>query len=62
MPKKPKRSDKARPGLPTREQVLAFIREHPGEAGKREIARAFGITGSPPTLLHPFSFFPAGIM
>jgi len=46
MPKKPKRNDKARPGLPTREQVLAFIREHPGEAGKREIARAFGITGS----------------
>ncbi len=35
-----------RPGLPTREQILAFIAEHPGEAGKREIARAFGVTGS----------------
>jgi ribonuclease R len=32
--------------LPTREQILAFIAEHPGKAGKREIARAFGITGS----------------
>ncbi len=35
-----------RPGLPTREQLLAFIADHPGEAGKREIARAFGITGA----------------
>ena len=35
-----------RPGLPTREQILAFIADHPGEAGKREIARAFGITGA----------------
>jgi ribonuclease R len=32
--------------LPTREQVLAFIAEHPGETGKREIARHFGITGA----------------
>jgi ribonuclease R len=35
-----------RPGLPTREQLLAFIADHPGEAGKREIARAFGISGA----------------
>ena len=35
-----------RPGLPTREQLLAFIADHPGEAGKRDIARAFGITGA----------------
>ena len=35
---------KERP-LPTREEILAFIAEHPGKAGKREIARAFGITG-----------------
>ena len=35
-----------KPGLPTREQLLAFIADHPGEAGKRDIARAFGITGS----------------
>jgi ribonuclease R len=31
--------------LPTREQLLAFIAENPGEAGRREIARAFGIRG-----------------
>ena len=45
--KKPERPKKTqRPGLPTREQILAFIADHPGEAGKREIARAFGITGA----------------
>lgn len=32
--------------LPSREDVLAFIADHPGKAGKREIARAFGIKGS----------------
>lgn len=33
------------PGLPTREQVLAFINESPTAVGKREIARAFGLHG-----------------
>jgi ribonuclease R len=37
-PKKP-------PPFPTREQVLEFIRESPTPVGKREIARAFHITG-----------------
>ncbi len=32
-------------GLPTREQVLAFIEEAQGKVGKREIAKAFGIKG-----------------
>jgi ribonuclease R len=32
--------------MPTREQVLAFIRESPGSVGKREIARAFRLKGS----------------
>ncbi|WP_373235565.1 ribonuclease R [Cohaesibacter celericrescens] len=32
-------------GLPSKEDVLAFIAENPGKAGKREIARAFNITG-----------------
>lgn len=32
-------------GLPTKDQVLAFIEESQGKAGKREIARAFGIKG-----------------
>ena len=33
-------------GLPSREQILAFISETEGNIGKREIARAFGIKGS----------------
>jgi ribonuclease R len=32
--------------LPSREDILAYIAEHPGEAGKREIARHFGIKGA----------------
>ncbi len=32
------------PGLPTREQVLDFIQSSDTPAGKREIARAFGLT------------------
>ena len=30
-------------GLPSREALLEFLRDHPGRAGKREIARAFKI-------------------
>ena len=32
-------------GLPSKDEILAFIAENPGKAGKREIARAFGISG-----------------
>jgi ribonuclease R len=32
--------------LPSKEEVLAFIGNHPGKAGRREIARAFGLKGS----------------
>jgi ribonuclease R len=32
--------------FPSREAILAFIADHPGKAGKREIARAFGIKGN----------------
>ncbi len=32
--------------LPTREQILAFIRESPVPVGKREIAKAFNVTGA----------------
>lgn len=32
-------------GLPSKEDVLAFIGSHAGKAGKREIARAFGLKG-----------------
>jgi len=38
MPKRPT------PGLPTREQILEFITTSPTPAGKREIARAFGLS------------------
>jgi ribonuclease R len=31
--------------LPSREEILTFLREHEGKAGKREIARAFNIKG-----------------
>ena len=46
MPQKKPRAKKSevRP-LPSREEILAFVAEHPGKAGKREIARAFGISG-----------------
>ncbi|MCL6684373.1 ribonuclease R [Sphingomonas alba] len=40
MPRKPK------PGLPTRKQVLDFIASSGQPAGKREIARAFGLKGN----------------
>ena len=42
---KPK-TKRPRSALPSRDEVLAFINDHPGKAGKREIARAFGITGA----------------
>ncbi len=32
--------------LPSREALLAFITDNPGKAGKRDIARAFGIKGN----------------
>ncbi|SNY93908.1 RNAse R [Cohaesibacter sp. ES.047] len=40
-----KRRPTVEDGLPSKEEILAFIAENPGKAGKREIARAFGITG-----------------
>jgi ribonuclease R len=39
----PKRSV---PGLPSREKIIDFITDSPRPAGKREIARAFGLHGS----------------
>jgi ribonuclease R len=32
--------------VPAREEVLAYVAEHPGAAGKRDIARAFGVKGT----------------
>ncbi|WP_298395157.1 ribonuclease R [Sphingobium sp.] len=43
---KHKKPDKVRPaGFPTRDQVMAFIAESDTPAGKREIAKAFGLKG-----------------
>jgi ribonuclease R len=36
----------APPPFPTREQILAFVAESKERVGKREIAKAFGITGA----------------
>ena len=33
-------------GLPTREEVLAFIKDSPVAVGKREIAKAYGLSGA----------------
>ena len=32
--------------FPSRQEILTYLREHPGEAGKRELSRAFGIKGA----------------
>jgi len=46
MPRTPKtHAARLAPGLPTRQQVLDFIKTADGPAGKREIARAFGLKG-----------------
>lgn len=39
------RNPKPVPGLPSRQQILDFISQSPTPAGKREIARAFGLQG-----------------
>ncbi|MFZ2872017.1 ribonuclease R [Zavarzinia sp.] len=40
-----KRPPRAGTPLPTKEEIAKFLADHPGKVGKREIARAFGITG-----------------
>jgi ribonuclease R len=44
LAQKPK--PKQAPAFPSRQAILDYIAESPGKAGKREIARAFGITGA----------------
>jgi ribonuclease R len=41
-----KKPQQHQPGLPTRKQILEFIEQSKEPAGKREIARAFGLRGS----------------
>jgi ribonuclease R len=45
MARRLKTTPKAPSRLPTQEELMVFLAEHPGEAGKREIARAFKLTG-----------------
>ena len=46
MARPPKKArDPANGGLPSKKQILDFINTSQGKAGKREIARAFGISG-----------------
>ena len=45
MPRKPA------PGLPSRQQILDFITASPTPAGKREIAKAFGLSAQDKILL-----------
>ncbi|TMJ73856.1 MAG: ribonuclease R [Alphaproteobacteria bacterium] len=44
MPRKPKEARRDA-GLPSKQQVLDYLRTAPAKSGKREIARAFGIKG-----------------
>jgi ribonuclease R len=37
--------NQAEPDLPSKEAILEFIKESPGQVGKREIARAFNVSG-----------------
>jgi ribonuclease R len=39
-------SKKSKPGLPSREQVLAYLRDNPENTSRRDVARAFGIRGA----------------
>lgn len=43
-PKRPDR-DKLQGNFPTQDDILAYITQYPNKANKRDIARAFGITG-----------------
>ena len=45
MPRTPKTDRSLPQGLPSRQQVLDFVASTPTAAGKREIARAFGLHG-----------------
>ncbi|MET0137311.1 MAG: ribonuclease R [Sphingobium sp.] len=46
MPPRSPRSDKPSPGMPSRQAVMDFIASSDAPAGKREIARAFGLRGA----------------
>lgn len=45
MTNPPKKERGKKPGLPSREAVLEWLKDNPDRSGKREIARAFGLKG-----------------
>src|SRR5262249_27798327 len=45
MTDRPKTKNKKKSELPTKQQILDYIRNSPTPVGKREIARAFGVSG-----------------
>ncbi|MBO6634614.1 MAG: ribonuclease R, partial [Parvibaculum sp.] len=44
-PKKTAAGKKKSGGVPSREEILAFLADNPGKTSKREIGRAFGVKG-----------------
>lgn len=42
----PTKTFRTHPGLPSRDEIAAFVAAAPGKVGKREIARAFGLKSS----------------
>jgi len=45
-PRGERKADKKKSGLPSRDELLAFIAANPGNAAKRDLARHFGIKGN----------------
>lgn len=45
-PRPERKADKKKSGLPSRDELLAFVANNPGTASKRDLARHFGIKGT----------------
>ena len=45
-PRGERKADKKKSGLPSRDELLAFIASNPGNAAKRDLARHFNIKGN----------------
>ena len=45
-PRPERKAEKKRSGLPSRDELLAFVASNPGTAAKRDLARHFGVKGN----------------
>ena len=45
-PRIERKAEKKKSGLPSRDELLAFVASNPGAASKRDLARHFGIKGN----------------